>query len=315
MLSSKDKITSRIWSLLFANGYDATCNGHENNPVNVDGEDDDEDRKSDRKATIFRISFASVFLTFALFAFHITAGVKLIQYGNEVLYQHEDYNPSGGSLNDDAEHRESHHSIAIGYVVVSLFFGVIIIFALIFLQLLIIYYGFRKLNTDQTSPIFSDSEILAVFAQVSLGGFVGYLGFYFVPYMILAFINDPIKTTFIYMMGALFILCFYVTIKGLFGCYSASASSSQLKLLKKLELSFALGSATSLAYFLIIVIFLFMLGHFNDFQAVHNLTLPILVVLVPVLVLRPLYDNFLKPSGENSAIKETNTGTNSTTQI
>ena len=39
-----------------------------------------------------------------------------------------------------------------------------------------------------------------------------------------------------------------------------------------------------------------------------------IVVLVPVLVLRPLYGNFFKPSGENNASSATNSGTNSTTQ-
>ena len=313
MLSSKEKISSSFWSFFFADDYDANCNGHGNNPENVDGEDDGQDGKSDRKATILRISFAFIFLTLTLFAFHITACVKLIQYGNEVLYQHEDYD--AGSLTDDGESTRNDRGLPISYVVVSLFFGVIIILTWIVLQLMIILYcGFCKSNTDQASPVSTDNEVLGAFAQVSLGGFVGYLGFYFAPYMLLAFIHDPIKTTFIYMMGALFIVCLYFLIKSIADCYSASASSSHLRLIQKLELLFAFGSGTSLAYFLMIVIFLFMLGNFDDFQAVHNLTLPIIIVLVPVLVLKPLYGNFFKPSGENNVTNETNTATNPTRQ-
>ena len=53
-------------------------------------------------------------------------------------------------------------------------------------------------------------ESLGIFLQLSLGTFLVYLGFYFLPYMLLAFINDPIQTAFIYMMGASFILCVYL---------------------------------------------------------------------------------------------------------
>ena len=279
----------------------------------MDGEDDDNDKKSKRKAIIFRISFAFIFLNLALFASHITACVRLIQYGNEVLYQHEDYD--AGSLTDDGESTRNDRGLTISYVVISLFFGGIIIVYLILLYL-VVMYSWSVQDTDQASPISSDDQILGAFTQVSLGGFVGYLIFYFTPYMLLAFINDPVKTIFIYMMGALFILCFCLVIKGFFDCYSAAAaeSSSDLTLLQKVELFFAFGSGTSLAYFLIIVIFLFMLGNFNDFQAVHNLTLPIIIIIVPVLVFKPLYGNLFKPSGENNVTNETNTGTTPTTQ-
>ena len=133
--------------------------------------------------------------------------------------------------------------------------------------------------------------------------------------MLLAFINDPIKTTFIYMLGALFILCLYLLIKTILAfcpvyiCFT----DSDVHIGKEpscIELCFAFGSGTSLAYFLIIVIFVFILGNFNDFQAVHNLTLPIIVVLVPLLVFKPLYRNFVKPSEQNNATNKSNGGTN-----
>ena len=274
--------------------------------------DDDEDRKSVRRVLILRISIAFIFLTLALFAFHITACVKLIQYGNEVLYQHEDYD--SGSVTDDGESARNDRILTISYVAISLIFGVITIVILTVLQLRIICYGHSIRTTDPTSQIPSGYEVLGAFVQVSLGGFVGYLGFYFATYMLLPFIHDPVKSTFIYMMGALFILCLYFLIKSMTDCYSVPIVSSHLRLAQTLEQIFAMGSATSLTYFLSIVIYLFMLGNFDDFQAVHNLTLPIIVILVPVLVLKPLYDNFFKPSGENNVTNETNTGTNSTTQ-
>lgn len=42
--------------------------------------------ESDKRIMIFAISIASILLMLVLFAFHITASFKLIQYGNEVLY-------------------------------------------------------------------------------------------------------------------------------------------------------------------------------------------------------------------------------------
>ena len=273
-----------------ANGNDhennANGNDHENN---ANGDDDDKNRKSDRKTTIFRINFAFIFLTFALFAIHIKACVKLIQYGNEVLYQHEDYHD--GSLTDDGESMRNDRGVTIGHFVVSLFCGCIIILILIGLHVLVIY---RWILQD-------DDQILGAFTQVSLGGFVGYLGFYFAPYMLLAFTNDPIKAAFIYLMDALFILCFYLFIKNFFGfCLIFTSTSLSQLLLQFSELFFTFGSGIFVAYFLSTVLFLFTPGSFDDYQAVHNLTLPIIVILVPLLVFKPLYNNYFKPSGESN---------------
>ena len=320
-LSSKEHISN-----FFISFYEniANCCGQKNNS---------EKEKDKRRIRILGISIAFVLLTFALYAFQIMACVKLIRYGNEVLYQHDDYkSPSFDSGTD--------RGITIAYVVVSLYSGLLIIISSMAYHGLIIYRLYSK-HADKTSGCadntsgcagntsgsagntsgsagntlgdsaketqYDGDQILGAFAQVSLGGFIGYLGFYFAPYMLLAFINDPIRTSFIYIIGALFIFCSYLLIEGFLAnckvCLTDSRKQNCCSLIKKML--FAVGTATSLAYFLTIVIFLFMLGNFSDFQAVHNLTLPLIIFLIPVLVFKPLYRNIFNPSKKNNANSRT----------
>ena len=137
--------------------------------------------------------------------------------------------------------------------------------------------------------------------------------------MLLASINDPIKTLFIYIMGALFILSFYLLTYSL--CFLIDLSLHQLtekKILIKIILivpstisclirhPYFTGSGASIAYFVTILIFLLRLGNFNDFQAAHNLTLPVIVIVFSVFVLKPFYKYIFKPSEEDDVTKLTN---------
>ena len=137
--------------------------------------------------------------------------------------------------------------------------------------------------------------------------------------MLLAFINDPIKTLFIYIMGALFILSFYLLTYNL--CFLIDLSLHQLtekKILIKIILivpstisclirhPYFTGSGASIAYFVTILIFLLRLGNFNDFQAAHNLTLPVIVIVFSVFVLKPFYKYIFKLSEEDDVTKLTN---------
>ena len=53
-------------------------------------------------------------------------------------------------------------------------------------------------------------------------------------------------------------------------------------------------SGISLGYFLIILIFILTLGNFHDFQAVQNLTLPIIIALLSFFVLKPIFKGIKK---------------------
>lgn len=145
-------------------------------------------------------------------------------------------------------------------------------------------------------------ECLGAFLQHSIGAFLVYLGFYFLPYMILAFINDPIQTAFIYIIAASFILCVYLlTYSTLFYIlflledYDQEKSKCKELMIRSSYATFALGSGLSIAYFLIILIFVITLGNFHNFQAVENLTLPIIIALITLFVFKPSY-KFIKTS-------------------
>ena len=246
----------------------------------------------DRKIRIFSLSLASIFLTLTLLAFHVMASMRVIEYGNEVLYDKDDNRNSNGAT-DSSNGIVTEHSgnddqcLPIIYVVFSYLPTVSLIIVLLASLILIA----------------CNEKELSLFLQVSLGLCLVYLGFYFLPYMLLAFINDPIKTIFIYTMEALFILCIFLLIYSL--CFSINESRQNIFLIfpftiiwYQLRHPYLMGSGASIAYFLIILIFLLRLGNFNDFQAAHNLTLPIAVIILSVFVLKPLFKYIFKPSSK-----------------
>ena len=52
-------------------------------------------------------------------------------------------------------------------------------------------------------------------------------------------------------------------------------------------LVFVTASGISVAYFLIIFLFILTLGNFYDFQAIQNLTLPLIIGLLSLFVFKP----------------------------
>ena len=277
-----------------------------------------QDKIQHRRIRIFSLSLTSMLLCFALLAFQIMASLRVIEYGNEVLYDKDNDRNSKGDINSSngtvTEHDgDDDQCIPIIYVVFSFFPSVSLILVL-FLSLILIGRSYNLNNEDEDLA-------LGLFLQVSLGGFLVYLGAYFLPYMLLAFINDPIKTIFIYIMGASSILCLCLLTYSL--CFSINSS---LLLLKKrnfpgklilipstwqlitwylIRHPYLTGSGASLAYFLIIVIFLLRLGNFNDFQAAHNLTLPIIAIVISIFVLKPFYKYIFQASKEDDVTKLT----------
>ena len=237
---------------------------------------EDQDKQQQSKRIVIKsliISFAM--LTIALFAFHIMSAVRLIQYGNEVL--------NGEGYNDD-------QCVLIFYIVFSFFPAVILIFTLLF-----IHCGTFFKDRPQ------DDADLGVLLQFTLGGFIVYLGFYFLPYMLLAFIHDPIQTGFIYLIGVSLILCvclltystykiidFYIELLRSYQTHILTSKNFWCQLVKLNPHHFTLASGVSIAYFVFILIlnFILTLGNLHDFQAVQNLTLPLIIGLLSVFVLK-----------------------------
>ena len=66
-------------------------------------------------------------------------------------------------------------------------------------------------------------------------------------------------------------------------------------------MSFLIASGHAIVYYLIIVIFLITLGSFHNFQAVENLTIPIIFSLLSLVELKPVYKHFFTKSESNKS--------------
>lgn len=171
-------------------------------------------KHSGLKVTSMKALALICLLLFSAFVvFHILSAVEYIQYGNEVLYN-QDFND--GSTYDD------HQTIPIFHAVFSLiptaivlFYGMFVFSIWIFLRI----ESSRKLeiNDNDINSIsrISDTgeECVQAPVPVTATGLLSinivYIGSYFMPYMLLAFIHDPLQTSFTYLIVTAFIICAY----------------------------------------------------------------------------------------------------------
>ena len=236
-----------------------------------------------RRITIAGLILTSVCLSITLFTFHIISSVRLIQYGNEILY---DAKPRFQS-NAERQHIGD-RIIPILYTVFSFFPTIILICFLL--------CNFCRHSGSQKKI----DKALGKKLQLSLGVLLVYLGFYFSIYMLLAFINDPIVTGFVYLIGILCIFCIYLVSHTLcvtiFPCLASKYHLQYTKLERKdcLNLLFVKISGISIGYFITMLIFILTLGNFKDFQAVQNLTLPIIIGLLSAFLFKPFFARIKK---------------------
>ena len=311
-----------------------------------------------RKVNVMALSITFLLLSIALFVFHILASVKLIHYGNEVLYDENDDHgsPKYGFEGSDAISNnkynlfEDDQCVPIVYTAVSFLPSAILtifapfVYCYVAMELLhgserfnetccakCLYWFYSRFsicggndikhykNTDDESngdninkktfdtlkrvlkkskgenlkkaaqriaEIHDTNNTLGLLFQVSFGGFLVYLGFYFLPYMALAFINDPIQTGFIYLIGATFTFSVFIIIKAFLIFIAVKCGWLYSKHITG-QTIFVTATGISIAYFLIIFLFILTLGNFHDFQAIENLTLPIIIGLLSLFVIKP----------------------------
>ena len=122
-----------------------------------------------------------------------------------------------------------------------------------------------KKAAQHIAEIRDTNDTLGLLFQVSFGGFLVYLGFYFLPYMALAFINDPIQTGFIYLIGESFAFSVFTIIKAVLS-YTAIKIGWLCSTHVKTHLILVTATGISIAYFLIIFLFILTLGNFHDLK-------------------------------------------------
>lgn len=229
--------------------------------------------------------FTSALTWIGFLIVHAFSVIRFIQYGNEVLSS-EDY----------------HSIIPIAHAVLSLF-AVVTGFVLTVMSLRIRISKQEKQQEEQQESNAALRPLLIPAAAISVN-FI-YIGCYFMPYMLLAFIHDPLLTTFTYLTLVLFTVCIYLICLGVCNLYKFKSKKYDnnikfAKFLDRLLYSWMVWAmAFSLMMFLFVVAYIIMLGSFDDFKDLKYLiSLPL--ALVSLFLLKPAYALLSNKNGDTS---------------
>ena len=122
-----------------------------------------------------------------------------------------------------------------------------------------------------------------------------YIGCYFMPYMLLAFIHDPLLTTLTYLTLALFIVCIYLICLGVWNLYKLKHKIKHDNNKREKFSDYILYScmvwamAFSLSMFLFVVTYILTLGSFDDFRDIKYLMPSLPLAVVSLFLIKPLY--------------------------
>ena len=211
--------------------------------------------------------FTSALIFIGFLIVHVFSIMSFIQYGKEVLSS-KDY----------------HSIIPITHAVLSLL-AIVVGFGLTVTCLRV------RISKQQQQQ---QKNVLLIPAAAISVNFI-YIGCYFMPYMLLAFIHDPLLTTFTYLKLVLFIVCIYLICLGVCNLYKFKHKNygNNIKLAKFLDKllysCMVWAMAFSLMMFLFVVICIILLGSFNDLKDLKYLTSSLPLVVVSLFLLKPVY--------------------------
>jgi len=132
-----------------------------------------------------------------------------------------------------------------------------------------------------------------------------YMVIFFLPFMLLAFLHDPLQATLVYFLVAIAAACIY------FVCLVICAAFTG-----EIPIPFcflALLANASFVYFLVILCLILTLGTFSIYQELRNLLLPLIIVVLSVFVVKPIY-KYMKRNDIKTDTKETQTQDNNDQQ-
>ena len=162
---------------------------------------------------------------------------------------------------------------------------------------------------NKLDPTHKEAKELGKIVQMSFGVFIVYLGCYFLPYMAMAFWNDPIQTAVVYtILGIIAIFCYcviygfipcipicpYISTQkclGMFSCFPNCLSKNCID--KCINFTFVIAAVSSIGLLIAILIFFIRMGSFHDPQAVDRLALPLLISVLTICILQPFF-NYIK---------------------
>ena len=289
------------------------------------------------------LSFLSIFLNGSLLAFHILSAVDLLEYGNDVLQSDQDLN----------------------IVTITLSFFVVVVTYIYILALRRSVHELYKgcLESKKTYDIISaeTAEFKSVevkpkapkfrrLAAMSITVNAVHLVCYFLPYMLLSFIYNPLQTCFTYLALGFLIICVYLLFWIYTRCctlfctkfldsptndssiYTGDSSTDDFlsfnKIFPPVKINInqciliiacvflSLGILLIAIYFSAVIIYVLFLGSLNDFEVIQNLVPPLLIAVLTYLVVKPTYKQakqIIKPDAKEEGT-ENHVASNGTDQ-
>ena len=236
------------------------------------------------EAPLFVVSMC---LNVILFAFHIVSAVEIIEYGAEVL-------------------QSDYLIIVVCNVTVSIF----VILVTYIVTILLCIKNYRQHKKYFNARLLAATSIMVNFIHLIC---------YFMPYVLFAFIYNPLQTCVTYLALGIYILCgylfFWVFKKITIAFhqkdetdYNVTVSSDETddetdnaynlvskndKWLKCLLLTnlfiFCQGLITGVMYFSFAIIYVLTLGSFDDFEVIQNLVPPLLIGVFSYFIVNPTF--------------------------
>ena len=218
-----------------------------------------------------------------LLVIHIFSIVRLLEYGNEVLSSYYKYLP-------------------IAHAVFSL------LTVIIGSGLSVIFLVIRILRSKKDNNGNKEWSLMLTVTVISVNIF--YLGCYFLPYMLLAFIHDPLQSTFTYLTVVFLTLCIYLIFLGISQLYkycrikkeNRDGSDSKFKCAKCCDalLYSCMVWAMALSILMFLLLVTFFIESFDDFQKLQHLTPSLLIAILTVVLLQPSYKYLTKNLEDNN---------------
>jgi len=251
------------------------------------------------KVYILSIFVTSAIINLLLFAFHAASNIALLQYANEV---------EKGYLSNERKSR-----VLDGDAIMSFFMMIIIGISVIIMLL----YNFRRHH---------DGLICVSLITTSLVVNIIYIFSYYLPYMLLAFIYDPLQATVTYLGLAVYTATCYVfwsniesmispkylmkiytcqyNLKWKFGAKKFGAKKFRKLIKKILNIAGAFFIVWAIGYFSRVFIYIVTWGSFDDFKVAQHISLPLVLFAFVYFIIKPFFKevkHFFKVEVDNVA--------------
>ncbi|XP_065905085.1 uncharacterized protein [Dysidea avara] len=157
-------------------------------------------------------------------------------------------------------------------------------------------------DNDKTNGVKNKKLLPSTFqkpAAVSITINVIYLGSYYSPFMVLAFIHDPIQSSLIYFLLMGGVICLYLIFFGASNLYyfikmttlkegHKSDNPDSCRLHRFIYCIESWAAVILIAYMAVLITYLFKLGNFDSLDDLQSLTLPVILLFLSYLFLKPV---------------------------